>query len=173
MMSFSYIMLSITLLFTSSFAFQSKNVYKKQFSSLQMATGPKSEYLITTLPGDGIGPEIVAATIPVLNAIATKFNFKFKFQEGDIGGIAIDRQNDPFPATTYELCKNSDSILLGAVGGYKWDNNPRALRPETGLLKMRSSLGLFANLRPAKVCMYTNITHLSHSLHTSSLSLLN
>lgn len=119
--------------------------------TLNMATAAKSSYLITTLPGDGIGPEIVAATIPVLNAVAAKHGFKFSYQEGDIGGIAIDRQNDPFPTSTYDLCMKGDSILLGAVGGYKWDTNPRNMRPETGLLKMRSSLGLFANLRPAKV----------------------
>jgi 3-isopropylmalate dehydrogenase len=119
--------------------------------NLCMAVQAKSNYLVTTLPGDGIGPEIVSATIPCLNTVADKFNFQISYQEGDIGGIAIDRHNDPFPQSTYELCKSGDSILLGAVGGYKWDNNPRHLRPETGLLKMRQSLELYANLRPAKV----------------------
>lgn len=139
-------MLSVAHTFTVS---RSPNFNRKL--SLNMATAAKSSYLITTLPGDGIGPEIVAATIPVLNAVAAKHNFKFSFQEADIGGIAIDRHNDPFPTATYEMCRNSDSVLLGAVGGYKWDINPRNLRPETGLLKMRSSMGLYANLRPAKV----------------------
>jgi len=111
----------------------------------------KSEYNIALLPGDGIGPEIITATLPSLIAIGKKNGFEFKFQEGDIGGIAIDRHNDPFPNETFELCKNSDSVLLACIGGYKWDNNPRELRPETGLLKMRKSMGLFANLRPAKV----------------------
>jgi len=111
----------------------------------------KSEYKIALLPGDGIGPEIISATLPSLIAIGEKNGFTFKFQEGDVGGIAIDRHNDPFPNETFELCKNSDSVLLACIGGYKWDNNPRELRPETGLLKMRKSMGLFANLRPAKV----------------------
>ncbi len=116
-----------------------------------MVVAKKDNYVITTLPGDGIGPEIVSATIPVLNAVAAKNGFKFTFREADIGGIAIDNHKDPFPDATYQSCKSADSILLGAIGGYKWDNNPRELRPETGLLKMRQSLGLFANLRPAKV----------------------
>ena len=120
-------------------------------TKLEMTVQAKSEYLVTLLPGDGIGPEIVAATIPVLNAVGDKLKFKLKYQEADIGGIAIDRHSDPFPPSTYEMCKKSDSVLLGAVGGYKWDTNPRHLRPETGLLAMRKSLGLFANLRPAKV----------------------
>ena len=119
--------------------------------TIDMTTKAKSEYLITLLPGDGIGPEIVAATVPVLNAVGEKQGYKFKFQEADCGGIAIDRHNDPFPAVTLQMCQKSDSVLLGAVGGYKWDNNPRNLRPETGLLAMRKTLGLFANLRPAKV----------------------
>jgi 3-isopropylmalate dehydrogenase len=123
----------------------------RSMSSLKMAVAKKDNYKITLLPGDGIGPEIMQATLPVLNAVAAKNNFKFTFQEADIGGIAIDNHNDPFPDSSYQACLNSDSILLACIGGYKWDNNPRNLRPETGLLKMRKSLGLFANLRPAKV----------------------
>ncbi len=68
-----------------------------------------------------------------------------------IGGAAIDAKNDPFPDESLEQCRNSDSVLLSCIGGYKWDSNPRELRPETGLLKMRKEMGLFANLRPAKV----------------------
>ena len=120
-------------------------------NTLVMATPQISDYVVTCLPGDGIGPEIVRATIPVLHAVAHKFNFKIQFQYADIGGIAIDNYNDPFPVESENKCKQSDSVLLGAVGGYKWDSNPRALRPETGLLKLRSALGLYANLRPAKV----------------------
>eukprot|EP00600_Ochromonadales_sp_CCMP1393_P002107 CAMPEP_0174982222 /NCGR_PEP_ID=MMETSP0004_2-20121128/16366_1 /TAXON_ID=420556 /ORGANISM="Ochromonas sp., Strain CCMP1393" /LENGTH=367 /DNA_ID=CAMNT_0016234135 /DNA_START=124 /DNA_END=1227 /DNA_ORIENTATION=- len=116
-----------------------------------MAVNAKSEYLVTLLPGDGIGPEITKATIPALTAVGAKNGFSFKFQEADIGGIAIDNHNDPFPKGTYEMCKNSDSVLLACIGGYKWDNNPRELRPESGLLAMRKSMGLFANLRPATV----------------------
>lgn len=118
---------------------------------LHMAVGKKDNYLVTLLPGDGIGPEIMGATVPVLNAVAARNNFQFTFREADIGGIAIDRHNDPFPESTYKACVESDSVLLACIGGYKWDNNPRHLRPESGLLKMRKSLGLYANLRPAKV----------------------
>jgi len=71
--------------------------------------------------------------------------------EALIGGAAIDAKNDPFPDESLEQCRNSDSVLLSCIGGYKWDTNPRELRPETGLLKMRKEMGLFANLRPAKV----------------------
>lgn len=120
-------------------------------SSLKMVVAAKDKYLVTLLPGDGIGPEIVAATVPILNAVAKKGGYSFNFQEADIGGIAVDNHNDPFPKVTYDKCKESDSILLGSIGGYKWDSNPRELRPESGLLKMRKDLGLFANLRPAKV----------------------
>lgn len=118
---------------------------------MSMAVAAKSEYTITLLPGDGIGPEIIRATVPVLDAVAKKHGFKFTFREADIGGVAIDRHNDPFPDSTYQACISSDSVLLASIGGYKWDNNPRHLRPESGLLKMRKSMGLFANLRPAKV----------------------
>ena len=120
-------------------------------NALKMSVGKKESYTITLLPGDGIGPEIMAATIPVLKAISEKNNFQLIFQEADIGGIAIDKHNDPFPDSSYNTCLSSDSVLLACIGGYKWDNNPRHLRPESGLLKMRKSLGLFANLRPAKV----------------------
>ena len=113
--------------------------------------GKSDSYTVTLLPGDGIGPEILAATKPVLDAVAAKNGFKFTFNEADIGGIAIDNHNDPFPDSTLEACKSADSVLLASIGGYKWDNNPRELRPETGLLQMRKSMGLFANLRPAKV----------------------
>eukprot|EP01035_Chromulina_nebulosa_P028317 gene28317-37371_t len=116
-----------------------------------MAVQKKDEYVITLLPGDGIGPEIISATIPSLNAVAVKHGFKVSFREADIGGIAIDKFNDPFPDSTLELCTTSDSVLLASIGGYKWDNNPRHLRPESGLLAMRKKMGLFANLRPAKV----------------------
>ena len=114
-------------------------------SSLRMAVGKSDSYKVTLLPGDGIGPEILAATKPVLDAVAAKNGFKFTFNEADIGGIAIDNHNDPFPDSTLEACKSADSVLLASIGGYKWDNNPRELRPETGLLKMRKSMGLFAN----------------------------
>ena len=118
---------------------------------INMAVDKKDNYKITLLPGDGIGPEILNACVPVLDAIGKKNGFKFTFQEADIGGIAIDKHNDPFPDSALKMCRESDSVLLASIGGYKWDNNPRNLRPETGLLKMRKELGLYANLRPAKV----------------------
>ena len=116
-----------------------------------MAVAAKSNYKVTLLPGDGIGPEILSACTPVLDAVAKKYGFTFTYREADIGGIALDRHNDPFPDSSFEACKSADSVLLASIGGYKWDSNPRHLRPETGLLKMRKGLGLFANLRPAKV----------------------
>ena len=127
------------------------NVHLSAHNRLHMAVGKKSDYLVTLLPGDGIGPEILAAATPCLDAIGKKNGFKFTFREADIGGIAIDNHNDPFPEKSLELCRTADSVLLAAIGGYKWDENPRNLRPETGLLKMRKALGLYANLRPAKV----------------------
>jgi 3-isopropylmalate dehydrogenase len=108
-------------------------------------------YRITLLPGDGIGPEIMAVTVDALKAVGQKFDLNFEFQTALIGGSAIDATGNPLPAETLETCRNSDAILLAAIGGYKWDNLPRAQRPETGLLGLRSGLQLFANLRPAVI----------------------
>jgi 3-isopropylmalate dehydrogenase len=108
-------------------------------------------YRITLLPGDGIGPEIMAIAVQVLQRIGEKFNLSFQFTEALIGGSAIDATGNPFPDETLKACQNSDSILLAAIGGYKWDSLPRHQRPETGLLALRSSLNLFANLRPATI----------------------
>lgn len=119
--------------------------------SVNMAVKRKDSYKITTLPGDGIGPEIIAGAIEACQAVAKKQGFKIEFKEALIGGAALDAVNDPFPQATLDQIKASDSCLLAAIGGPKWDKNPRHLRPETGLLKMRKSLGLFANLRPAVV----------------------
>eukprot|EP00953_Heterococcus_sp_UTEX-ZZ885_P039066 20042-Heterococcus_DN1.PRE.1 len=116
---------------------------------LQMATVKKESYDITLLPGDGIGPEITKATVAALAPLQKRF--KMSFKEALIGGAAIDATGSPFPDATFEQIKASDSVLLSAIGGPKWDNNPREKRPETGLLAMRKQLGLFANLRPAKV----------------------
>lgn len=109
------------------------------------------QYRITLLPGDGIGPEIMAIAVRVLKTIGEKFDLKFEFQEALIGGSAIDATGEPLPAATLETCKQSDAVLLAAIGGYKWDSLPRHLRPETGLLGLRSGLQLFANLRPATI----------------------
>lgn len=108
-------------------------------------------YRITLLPGDGIGPEIMAVAVEVLKVIGEQLDLSFEFQEALMGGAAIDAKGEPLPAETLDRCKNSDAVLLAAIGGYKWDNLPRHLRPETGLLGLRAGLGLFANLRPAKI----------------------
>ena len=108
-------------------------------------------YRITLLPGDGIGPEIMAVAVEVLKVVAKQENFHLEFQTALIGGAAIEATGEPLPAATLDACKQSDGVLLAAIGGYKWDNLPRHLRPETGLLGLRAGLGLFANLRPAAV----------------------
>ena len=109
------------------------------------------QHRITLLPGDGIGPEIISVAVDVLNAIAPKHDLEFTFTEALIGGAAIDETGEPLPEETLKICRDSDAVLLAAIGGYKWDNLPRSQRPETGLLAMRSGLGLFANLRPATI----------------------
>lgn len=108
-------------------------------------------YRITLLPGDGIGPEIMAVTVDVLNVIGKQLDINFEFTEALMGGAAIDAVGEPLPQETLEQCRNSDAVLLAAIGGYKWDTLPRHLRPETGLLGLRAGLGLFANLRPATI----------------------
>lgn len=108
------------------------------------------EKKITALPGDGIGPEIVSSAVQVLQAIAKKYDHTFHIAVGAIGGAAIDQYNDPLPQETIDLCEASDAILLGAVGGPKWDNNPSDLRPEKGLLRIRKHFDLFSNLRPVQ-----------------------
>ena len=106
---------------------------------------------ITVLPGDGIGPEIVAEAIKVLNRIAEKYNHSFEYTYVDIGGCSIDKYGVPITDEGMALCKSSDSVLLGAVGGPKWDSCPANIRPEKALLAVRKELGLFANLRPTKL----------------------
>lgn len=110
-----------------------------------------SNYKIAVLPGDGIGTEIVRATVGVLQEAGKKFGFSFDFTEALVGGAAYDATGHPLPPETLELCKQSDAILFGAVGGPKYDViQPPTLRPEIGaLLPLRKELGLFANLRPA------------------------
>ena len=105
---------------------------------------------IVVLPGDGIGPEIIAATLPVLEAVAARHGHTFAFEEHDIGGIAIDRHGEPLPAATLAAAQKADAVLLGAVGGPKWSDPNAKVRPEQGLLAIRKGLGLFANLRPTK-----------------------
>ncbi|MEM6868691.1 MAG: isocitrate/isopropylmalate family dehydrogenase, partial [Cyanobacteria bacterium P01_C01_bin.121] len=106
---------------------------------------------ITLLPGDGIGPEIMTVAVAVLQQVAGQQNLTFDFTEALIGGSAIDATGSPLPEETLKTCRESDAVLLASIGGYKWDSLPRAQRPETGLLGLRSGLGLFANLRPATI----------------------
>ncbi len=103
---------------------------------------------IVLLPGDGIGPEIIAEARRVLTALAEEYGHSFDLLEHPIGGNAIDDFGDPLPQATIDACRASDAILLGAVGGPKWDDPTAKTRPEVGLLKIRQELGLFANLRP-------------------------
>ena len=109
------------------------------------------EFNIALLKGDGIGPEIVDSAVRVLEKIGEKFGHKFNFTPYLIGGCAIDAVGEPLPKETVDGCLASDSVLLGAVGGYKWDNLSGDKRPEKALLGIRSALGLFTNLRPAKL----------------------
>jgi len=109
------------------------------------------KYKIAVLPGDGIGEEIVSQGVKVLNRVGELFNHTFTYKYGSIGGDAIDRFDNPLPDDTIKLCKNSDAVLLGAVGGPKWDHVKGDRRPEAGLLKIRKELELYTNLRPAIV----------------------
>jgi 3-isopropylmalate dehydrogenase len=104
--------------------------------------------LIALLPGDGIGPEVVAAARVVLDAVAERFGHDFEFREGAIGGCAIEATGEALPAATLELCLASEGVLLGAVGGPQWSDPAAPVRPEQGLLALRRALGVYANLRP-------------------------
>ena len=108
------------------------------------------EALITLLPGDGIGPEVVSAGRAVLERIAAQNGHRFSFHEHLFGGVAIDAVGEPLPKRTLDSCLASDAVLLGAVGGPKWSDPNAAVRPEQGLLRLRSELGVFANLRPVR-----------------------
>lgn len=108
------------------------------------------EKRVAVLQGDGIGPEVTTEAVRILEVVARRFNHIFHFNYGSIGGAAVDSFNDPLPKETVELCESSDAVLLGAVGGPKWDQNPSELRPEKGLLAIRKHFDLFANLRPVK-----------------------
>ena len=106
-----------------------------------------SEFNIAVIKGDGIGPEIVEGAQTVLDAVSEKYGHKFNYTDVYMGGCAIDKFGEPLPQETIDICKKSDSVLLGAVGGPKWDNCPK--RPEAGLLGIRKALELYANLRPS------------------------
>ena len=109
------------------------------------------EKKIAVIRGDGIGPEIVAEAIKVLDAVAARYGHTFTYDEVDMGGVAIDKWGEPLPAAMLDKCLAADSVLLGAVGGPKWDGLPGAQRPEKGLLALRAGMGLYSNLRPAKL----------------------
>ncbi|QJC51306.1 3-isopropylmalate dehydrogenase [Paenibacillus albicereus] len=106
---------------------------------------------IAVIAGDGIGPEVVGEAIKVIKKIEELYEHRFEFEHGLFGGVAIDEKGTPLPQETLDMCQKADAVLLGAVGGPKWDNNSKELRPETGLLGIRKALGLFSNIRPATV----------------------
>jgi 3-isopropylmalate dehydrogenase len=115
---------------------------------------------IAVLSGDGIGPEVIKQAIKVLDAVGEKFGHQFEYTPALVGAIAIDETGNPLPQETLDVCLESDAILFGAIGHPKYDNDPSAkVRPEQGLLALRKSLGLFANIRP--VSAYDNLLHLS------------
>ncbi len=106
---------------------------------------------ITLLPGDGIGPEVVGAAVDVMKVAAEKFNVTLSFNEQLVGGCSYEKNGTPLTDEVLSACYDSDAILLGAVGGYKWESLPQNLKPEAALLKLRKALGLYTNIRPAKV----------------------
>ncbi len=108
-------------------------------------------YKIALIKGDGIGPEIIDEAVKVLDAVASSEGFQLKYSEALMGGIAYDVHGDPLPQETITTAMESDAVLFGAIGGEKWDSLPREKRPESGLLRFRKELGVFANLRPAMV----------------------
>ena len=105
---------------------------------------------IVLLSGDGIGPEITRVTKEILIALSQKCSFEISFEEKPFGGKAIELTNNPLPEETLDACRECDAVLLAAIGDPKYDNLERELRPETGLLRLRAELGLFANIRPVK-----------------------
>jgi 3-isopropylmalate dehydrogenase len=108
-------------------------------------------YKIALIKGDGIGPEIIDEAVKVLDAVASCCDIEFSYEEALMGGCAYDMTGDPLPQETINISLNSDAVLFGAIGGQKWDNLPREKRPESGLLRFRKELGVYANLRPATV----------------------
>ena len=107
------------------------------------------EIKIALLPGDGIGPEIIAEAVKVLDRVAERFGHRISYTRALVGAAAIDAVGDPYPEETHRICQSADAVLFGAIGDPKYDNDPTSkVRPEQGLLRMRKSLGLFANLRP-------------------------
>lgn len=115
---------------------------------------------IAVLAGDGIGPEVIDQALKVIKAIEKKFNHEFTYTSALVGAIAIDKTGDPYPPETHEICMKSDAVLFGAIGDPKFDNDPKAkVRPEQGLLRMRKTLGLYANIRP--ITTFKSLIHKS------------
>jgi len=108
-------------------------------------------YKIALLPGDGIGPEVTDSAVQVIKKVADSFNIRFEFKEELIGGSSFEKYNSPLTDETLQTCFDSDAVFLGAVGGHKWEGLPHHLKPEAALLKLRKELGLYANIRPAKI----------------------
>lgn len=121
-----------------------------QPASISSVRNPGLSARIVVLPGDGIGPEVIHAALQVLKMVAGRFGHSFTFEERLIGGCAIDREGTALSDETVAACQSSDAVLLGAVGGPKWDDPLAAVRPEQGLLRLRKELGVFANLRPVR-----------------------
>ncbi len=115
---------------------------------------------LAILPGDGIGPEVTAQAVAVLNAVAERFEHSIQYTYADVGAVAIEQHGDPLPSETLQICLEADAILFGAIGHPRYDNDPSVpVRPEQGLLRLRKSLGLFANIRP--VAAFPGLDHLS------------
>lgn len=115
---------------------------------------------IAVLAGDGIGPEVIEQALKVVKAIEKKFNHEFTYTPALVGAVAIDETGDPYPAATHEICMKSDAVLFGAIGHPRFDNDPKAtVRPEQGLLRMRKTLGLYANIRP--ITTFKSLIHKS------------
>lgn len=114
---------------------------------------------ILVMPGDGVGPEICREGVRVLEALASDHGLDIELEEALVGGAAIDAEGDPLPESSLDAARRADAVLFGAIGGPAWDNQPREKRPESGLLRLRSELDLFANLRPA--ILYAQLAHVS------------
>ncbi|CAJ1954997.1 unnamed protein product [Sphenostylis stenocarpa] len=127
-----------------------RSTYVRCSAAPPPSKSPRS-YTITLLPGDGIGPEVISVAKDVLLLAGSLEGIKYEFRERLMGGAALDATGVPLPDETLSAAKQSDAVLLGAVGGYKWDNNEKHLKPETALLRLREELKVFANLRPASV----------------------
>jgi 3-isopropylmalate dehydrogenase len=133
-------------------ALPSRSSTSSRRSARRMTIAAASKnYNITLLPGDGIGPEIMAVAKTCLVEVGSQHDIAFDFTEALVGGAAIDATGIPLPPETLATCQASDAVLLAAIGGYKWDTLPAEQRPEQGLLGLRAGLGVFANLRPANI----------------------